>query len=255
MLLPQPLRVGFILLCFCWVTFAVNAQDNEMVSISGRVMARDNTPMMAVPVQAVARRRAFGEGQNRNVNAAEEWVIIAGTLSDEGGKYQFINMKPGRYYLRCGVMGGYVYYGSSSHSPVASGHLGEGKTVQIQRGKTLTNLDFHLMPFKKGTWQTYNTLDGLEHNGVYAIYQDKQGVLWFGIWGGGVSRYDGNSFVNFTTDDGLVDNGVYAIHEDNQGVLWFGTRGGISRYDGVSFVNFTTADGLVNNEVWVIHQD
>jgi hypothetical protein len=58
------------------------------------LMLDDSTPHVAVPVQAIRDGKA-----------------IATTLSDEGGKYRFINLKPGQYQLRCQVLGGYVYYG------------------------------------------------------------------------------------------------------------------------------------------------
>ncbi len=31
-------------------------------------------------------------------------------------------------------------------------------------------------------------------------------MLWFGTDGGGVSRYDGETFTTFTTQDGLANN-------------------------------------------------
>lgn len=36
MLLPPTRLLGIAVLCFCWVTFAANAQDDEAVSISGQ---------------------------------------------------------------------------------------------------------------------------------------------------------------------------------------------------------------------------
>ena len=72
----------------------------------------------------------------------------------------------------------------------------------------------------------------------------------------GVSRYNGEGFVNFTTADGLASSRVYAIHRDPDGVMWFGTYGGgLSRYDGKDFVNFTTKDGLAANGVGEIYRD
>ena len=54
MLLPQTRRAGIVVLCFCWVTFAANAQDDEVVSISGTLlMLDDTTPHVACVVQAV----------------------------------------------------------------------------------------------------------------------------------------------------------------------------------------------------------
>ena len=74
--------------------------------------------------------------------------------------------------------------------------------------------------------------------------------------GGGVSRYDGKSFTNYTTAQGLANNSVISITEDKSGNLWFGTfGGGVSRYDGKSFTNYTTAQGLANNVVRIITED
>ncbi|HWY11976.1 MAG TPA: two-component regulator propeller domain-containing protein, partial [Bacteroidia bacterium] len=82
------------------------------------------------------------------------------------------------------------------------------------------------------------------------------GNLWFGTYGGGVSRYDGKFFTNFTTAQGLANNIVVSITEDKTGNLWFGTQGGgISRYDGKSFTSFTTEQGLANNVVYSITED
>jgi ligand-binding sensor domain-containing protein len=177
--------------------------------------------------------------------------VIDGTLSDEGGKYRFINLKPGRYQIRYYTLNG--YYGSNTSSAI------EGKVVQVEPGKRLKNLDFRFAPFKKGTWRNYTYLDGLADNYVGAIHRGHDGVLWFATisWTGGhgVSRYDGNQFVTFTEQNGLAHNYVNAIHCDPDGVMWFGTQGGVSRYDGKQFVSLTSKDGLAHNYVNAIHCD
>ena len=106
-----------------------------------------------------------------------------------------------------------------------------------------------MLPQNRRIWKSkwYNT--------VFAIDGNPDGVMWFGTWGGGVSRYDGKTFVNFTTKDGLAGNNIFAIHRDPDGVMWFGTTSGPSRYDGRGFVNFTTKDGLVHNGARAIHCD
>jgi serine phosphatase RsbU (regulator of sigma subunit)/streptogramin lyase len=108
----------------------------------------------------------------------------------------------------------------------------------------------------------FTTKDGLVHNWVYAIHRDPDGVMWFGTWGGGVSRYDGKGFINFTTKDGLANNFVNNIYRDPDGVMWFGTgsffveeKGGVSRYDERTFVGFTTMDGLASNSVLATYSD
>jgi ligand-binding sensor domain-containing protein/signal transduction histidine kinase len=114
------------------------------------------------------------------------------------------------------------------------------------------------------TWTTFTTKDGLADNQVRSIFQDREGVLWFGTGdftrgirggGGGVSRYDGKTWTTITIQDGLVDNNVRSVFQDQEGVLWFGTGNGVSRYDGNTWTTFTTKDGLADNQVQSIFQD
>jgi ligand-binding sensor domain-containing protein/serine phosphatase RsbU (regulator of sigma subunit) len=102
----------------------------------------------------------------------------------------------------------------------------------------------------------YKTLQGLKHNTVRCMLEDKSGNLWFGTQGGGVCRYDGKSFTNYTEKEGLSKNIVFSILEDKNGNLWFGTQGGgVCRYDGKFFTSFTEKEGLSNNVVVSILED
>lgn len=97
--------------------------------------------------------------------------------------------------------------------------------------------------------------EGLRRFHVFSVFQDREGVLWFGTIGAGVYRFDGKTFTNLTTTDGLANNRVVCIYEDKAGNIWFCTEGGLSRYDGTTFVNFTTDDGMTNNDVNSIIED
>jgi ligand-binding sensor domain-containing protein/serine phosphatase RsbU (regulator of sigma subunit) len=89
-----------------------------------------------------------------------------------------------------------------------------------------------------------------------SILEDKRGNLWFGTYGGGVSRYDGESFTHFTTKEGLSHNMVFSMLEDRRGNLWFGTAGGgVIRYDGESFTHFTTKQGFSSHYIYSILED
>src|ERR1051326_4669933 len=74
----------------------------------------------------------------------------------------------------------------------------------------------------------YNVEDGLAHATVGAIYQDRQGFLWFGT-ADGLSRFDGYVFTNYGKDDGLPGAVVTSIAEDTRGRLWVGTTRGLAR--------------------------
>jgi len=105
-------------------------------------------------------------------------------------------------------------------------------------------------------FSSFGKLQGLKHNYISCLYEDKIGNLWFGTLGGGVSKYDGKSFTHFTEKEGLSQNDVYSILEDKSGNLWFGTfSGGVSKYDGKSFTHFTKKEGLSHNFVGCILED
>ena len=78
-----------------FVVTGVFAQDSNTaytISIKGTLLMLDDiTPHVAVPVEAIRN----GE-------------VVGTVLSDENGEYQFVNLEPGRYQLRCQVLGGYV---------------------------------------------------------------------------------------------------------------------------------------------------
>ncbi len=70
--------------------------------------------------------------------------------------------------------------------------------------------------------------NGLPQSTLYAICQDRDGVLWAGTEGG-LCGYDGQHFRTLTTADGLPDNHVTALAAAPNGTLWLGhTYGGLS---------------------------
>jgi len=88
------------------------------------------------------------------------------------------------------------------------------------------------------------------------MLEDKNGNIWFSTDGGGVSKYDGRSFLHYTEEEGLSNNYLVSMIEDKNGNLWFGTwGGGISLYDGNSFTHFTEEEGLSNYTVKAILED
>jgi two-component system, sensor histidine kinase ChiS len=97
---------------------------------------------------------------------------------------------------------------------------------------------------------------GMNSSFISAIIEDSQGNLWFGTSGGGVSKYNGESFIHFTEREGLSNNYITSILEDKNGNLWFGTQyGGVTMYNGESFTHFTETEGLSNNYVRTILED
>lgn len=91
-------------------------------------------------------------------------------------------------------------------------------------------------------------------NYVVSLEVDKHGAVWAGTWGGGLSRFDGKKWTNYTTADGLPGNHVFMLHRDEKGILWVGTNNGLSYVqEGNKFSKaMTTADGLFANNVFAM---
>lgn len=87
-------------------------------------------------------------------------------------------------------------------------------------------------------------------NYIIALMVDRHGVVWCGTWGGGLARFDGKGWKNYTVADGLPGNHVFMVKEDRDGTLWVGTNNGLARFDGQHFKIYTTRDGLFSDTVF-----
>ena len=112
---------------------------------------------------------------------------------------------------------------------------------------------------------------------IYSVLEDRQGDVWLGKWGSGVSRYRADQFThyvagpawrqaltrarqrgdrtfdNYVYTPGLYDAKVTAMHEDRAGTLWVGTQGGVSQFKNGQWTRFTNEHGLA--DTWAILQD
>ncbi|HXH38669.1 MAG TPA: two-component regulator propeller domain-containing protein, partial [Thermoanaerobaculia bacterium] len=73
--------------------------------------------------------------------------------------------------------------------------------------------------------ESVTTSQGLPNDSITTITTDSRGYVWFGTLDG-LSRYDGERFIDYTTDDGLPDRMIWSIAEDRRGGMWIGTRQG-----------------------------
>lgn len=89
-------------------------------------------------------------------------------------------------------------------------------------------------------------------NYIFCIHVDSKERVWAGTWGGGVSRFDGSQWHNYSVKDGLAGALVYSIAEADNGDMWFGTNKGLSRFDGERWFNYGRQDGLLSEHVYAI---
>lgn len=108
------------------------------------------------------------------------------------------------------------------------------------------------IPILKKDQPSFSTTPGT----VYAMAEDQDGRLWFGVNGRCVYRFDGESFTNYTSEDGLASNDVRSICADRQGRIWIGSDGdGVSCLEDGAWKKLTKEDGLSNNRIYEIYQD
>lgn len=112
--------------------------------------------------------------------------------------------------------------------------------------------------------QEYNIANGhLKNNSVFAILEDRNGKIWAGTNGGGVSVINpatrfSEHFINDTTPNSLINNNIRSFVEDKEGNIWIGTYGGISILNPNSrkFDYFTTGNShLSENIIYALFRD
>ncbi|MAE84671.1 MAG: hypothetical protein CMB80_18170 [Flammeovirgaceae bacterium] len=96
-----------------------------------------------------------------------------------------------------------------------------GSHLLIRGVLIICTIHCNLYLYSKGVYMTkiYSTRDGLPSNTVYAAQQDNLGYIWFGT-SRGLSRFDGNEFVNFGINDGAPDSDVLNFFKDSKDQIW-----------------------------------
>ena len=91
---------------------------------------------------------------------------------------------------------------------------------------------------------------------VRAVVEDGDGVLWFGMMGGGLGRLQDGVVRQFRKRDGLASDFVQALHRDAEGVLWIGTfGGGLCRLKQDRFATLGPRQGLPSNVICALAED
>ncbi len=189
-----------------------------------------------------------------NINYA-----IKDTVTAYGPNRMVRNVKQGRNgtILIASSFAGVFRYDGKSFTNLTSkiGPRRYWNVLEDRRGYLwFATTDSGVYQYNGKSFRHFTTREGLAGNGVFSIYEDRAGNIWFGT-GEGASRYDGKSFRNLTTKDGLSNNSIHTILEDRTGKLWFGTGGDACVYDGKTFTVIRNKEGKAFYNVWSIIED
>src|SRR3954468_15114057 len=94
-----------------------------------------------------------------------------------------------------------------------------------------------ILPAQQYFFKNYSVESGLPFIQVSCMYQDTNGYLWSGGYGG-LSRFDGKVFTNYNRKNGLLDHNVNAICVDGEGSIFAGTNKGLSVLKKGKFTNY-----------------
>jgi signal transduction histidine kinase/ligand-binding sensor domain-containing protein len=117
---------------------------------------------------------------------------------------------------------------------------GHGVLV-VPRGKKLQRLTFE------------GTAGGLRSDHVFAIFQDREEVIWFGT-DRGVCRYDPNSAKVETLGDNAGSNFIRSFYQTSEGQLLAGTNRGLFVYDS-SDSEWNSVGSLARNIIYSAGED
>jgi len=104
----------------------------------------------------------------------------------------------------------------------------------------------------KKTMMQFGHVEGdsssLAHDRITSMCQTKDGAIWIGTFGGGVSQFNRitGTFKNYGRRHGLASEMIYALVADHDNKLWMSTSAGISQFDPQTetFTNFNKNNGI-----------
>jgi signal transduction histidine kinase/ligand-binding sensor domain-containing protein len=88
-----------------------------------------------------------------------------------------------------------------------------------------------------------------------AFYVGRDGDLWIGTNGGGLTHLQLRGVRNYARADGLLSEIVMAVLPTHDGRLWAGMNCGLGMFEGSKYRNFSEKDGLKNSCVWALAED
>jgi len=77
---------------------------------------------------------------------------------------------------------------------------------------------------------SFDESDGLTHNRVQCILEDREGSIWVGT-GQGLDRFHRSVFQSYTQSDGLPYRMILSVVADDTGNFWVATQKGVARWD------------------------
>ncbi len=206
-------------------------------SVSGRVLAIDRSPQCGIVVQAISttdlsRSRKTDQrnepGRRTRIKSLVPQPAYSETvLTDTNGNFRLLNLRPGKYQLRCHGADGFV----SPTSIQGTNTLDSGE-ITVEPGRSLEGVEFVFPEVKKGVWKNYSIIEGLSEVQPTTLHRTSDGLLWVGTDQSFVYAFDGLEFKKVASSPEVQANEIVDLEGGSDGTIWIGTSAGVSRHFG-----------------------
>ncbi|MCK5147935.1 PAS domain-containing protein, partial [bacterium] len=156
---------------------------------------------------------------------AEQWTHYAGDHGLPTSNWLKISVDPqGRLWMLSLHMKLYVFNGQ--HCQFKARVNPNQPQMLVDRAGTVWIGEGGLCRLEENGFDHFSVKDGLTDNRIRALFEDAEGNLWIGTYGGGLNRLKTSLISVNTVRDGLSDATVWSVQMFKEGVLLAGTRDG-----------------------------
>ncbi len=248
---------------FQWRNFT--RHDGDLISNNVRTIAEDRSGQIWLGTdRGLSRLDGFWNDAGRS-NGGPQGAGVFKVFEDNAG-FIWVATDAGVYQGTWNSSQGQVDW--LQHHNQQTGLVGIGERVvamtQRQNGEIWIGTPLGVNWFDGSVWRSVDSAEvGQLNQGVQIIYEDRAGILWFGLSqsnrlqsGNLISRFNNGGWEIFSVNDGLPNGDVQTILEDRFGNLWIGTTAGTAVYDGSVWHVVTAEDGLlIGSNVQAIMSD
>ena len=177
----------------------LNMTLRPSMDFEGRITAYDNSSQFMIVVQALLI------DEKSKIEKVEQ-----ATLSEKNGYFNFKNLRPGKYKIRCHLKNSFLYYGGNNP-----------KILTVTKEMQAETVNFVFAPIQKGVLHKFDYLDGITNTGINDIDKYHDGTILFSS-SQGLYCYRANRFELFLSEEKLPRFFVTKTLCDTKGGLWLG---------------------------------
>ena len=97
------------------------------------------------------------------------------------------------------------------------------------KGNIWYGTDIGVVKYNGENLTQYSSRDGLAGDKIWSIDEDQEGNLWFGCYGSGLSKFDGDEFINYKNEEHEALNSIRRIFIASDGSVFAGSDIGMFR--------------------------